>query len=390
MTTTDPAPAPAPIVPQSLIARIQGILMTPAAEWDRIEPEPATVPGLFIGYAAILAAIPAVALIIQHLLFIHWGILWGIVVAVIDYVVTLVGVFILGFIIDALAPSFGAQRSLVQAMKLAIYPYTAYWIAGILNILPVLGALAGLAGLYGLYILWLGLPKLMKSPEDKTLGYFIVSIVVAAVVNGILFAVLGAISVMAAAGAIATSAAAYSANVNHSTLAQLQNVAAQVQANAANQPPPPGSVHAVPADTLKALLPATLSGLPRTDLSATTGAAAGISGSNAEGVYADTGGDKRITLSITDMAALGAVASLASTMNVESDHETATGYDKVSKIGGRMTEEQFDNQSKTGKYSVLVANRFMVDAEGSGVAIDDLKAAVNAVGFDKLEGMAHA
>ena len=32
----------------------------------------------------------------------------------------------------------------------------------------------------------------------------------------------------------------------------------------------------------------------------------------------------------------------------------------------------------------------MVDAEGSGIAIDDLKAAVSSVGIDKLEGMAHA
>jgi hypothetical protein len=59
-------------------------------------------------------------------------------------------------------------------------------------------------------------------------------------------------------------------------------------------------------------------------------------------------------------------------------------------VDGRLTTESFDNQDRSGKYSVVVANRFVVDAEGSGVAIDDLKAAVSAVGIDKLEGMAHA
>ena len=41
----------------SLISRVQNILMKPAAEWDVIDGEAATIPGLFTGYACILAAI---------------------------------------------------------------------------------------------------------------------------------------------------------------------------------------------------------------------------------------------------------------------------------------------------------------------------------------------
>lgn len=373
--------------------------MSPAAEWDKIETESATVPGLFTGYACILAAIPALALIIQHLLFIHWGLLWVIVIAVATYVGTLVGVFVLGFIIDALAPSFGAQRSQIQAMKLAVYPYTALWVAGILNIVPVLGILALIAGLYGLYILYLGLPKLMKSPPDKTVGYFVVSIVVALVVNAVIGAIISAISVAALAGAVVGGA--YTQNgINPITgtmhvggtsvnLAQLDAAAKAMQAQANGQPAPAGAVHAVPADTLKALLPAALpAGFARTEVSATSGAAAGVGGSNAEGVY--TRGDGRITLEVTDLAAMGALAAMGGAIDLQSDRQTATGYEKVGKVDGRLTTESFDNQAKSGKYSVVVANRFVVDAEGSGVAIDDLKAAVSAVGIDRLEGMAHA
>ncbi len=50
-----------------------------------------------------------------------------------------------------------------------------------------------------------------------------------------------------------------------------------------------------------------------------------------------------------------------------------------------MTEEEFDNQGKSGKYSVLVANRFVVDAEGSGVGIDDLKGAVASIDLGRLQ-----
>jgi hypothetical protein len=187
-----------------LIARIQNILMKPAAEWDVIDREPATVAGLFTGYACILAAIPAVAVLIQLSLFGHNPIL-GAVIAILSYVSSLLGVFILAFIIDALAPSFGAQKSMVQATKLVVYSYTASWVAGILNIVPILGILAALAGLYGLYIMYLGLPKLMKSPADKTVGYFVVSIVCAIIVQIVIGVIIGAVTVAMVAGAIATT-----------------------------------------------------------------------------------------------------------------------------------------------------------------------------------------
>ena len=191
-----------------LIARVQGILMKPAAEWDVIDGEAATVPGLFTGYACILAAIPAIAVIVQHLVFIHWTIIPIIVIAAVSYVASLVGVYIMGMIIDALAPSFDGHKNQVQAMKLAVYPYTAAWVAGVLNIVPMLGILAVIAAFYGLYILYLGLPKLMKCPEDKTMGYFVVSLVVAIVVNMVIGAVIASISAMMMFGAIAGGAAA--------------------------------------------------------------------------------------------------------------------------------------------------------------------------------------
>jgi hypothetical protein len=189
-----------------LVQRVQNILMKPAAEWDVIDGEPATVAGLYTGYACILAAIPAVATVIQLALFGHNPIL-GVVIGLLGYVASLIGVFVMALIIDALAPSFGAQKSQVQALKLTVYSYTASWVAGILNIIPVLGILAALAGLYGLYIMYLGLPKLMKSPADKTVGYFVVAIVVAIVVNIIIGAIIGAVTVAMVASAVAGGAA---------------------------------------------------------------------------------------------------------------------------------------------------------------------------------------
>ncbi|HZL00390.1 MAG TPA: Yip1 family protein [Caulobacteraceae bacterium] len=378
-----------------LMARVQGILIKPAAEWDVIEAEPATIPGLFTGYACILAAIPPIALILQHLLFIHWTIIPIIVIAVLSYVVSLIGVFIMGFIIDALAPSFDGQKNSVQAMKLAVYPYTAAWVAGILNIVPILGILAILAALYGLYILYLGLPKLMKCPPEKTMGYFIVSLVVALVVNIVIGMIIGSITVMMTAGALLSGANAITqSGYQNGDLARLEAasrqmaIAGQAAAGgaAASQTANGKAVAAIDPEKLKSFLPDTAGGLPRTELSSQRAGAAGIGASNAEAVYAKD--SARITLTVTDLSAMGALAGMAGAMGVESDKQTATGYEKVGKVGGRLTTEEWDRGANSGKYGILVADRFMVQAEGSGTTIDALKSAVAAVGPDRLEGLA--
>ena len=44
-----------------IVVRVQNILLHPKQEWDVIDGESATVQSLFLGYACILAAIPAIA-----------------------------------------------------------------------------------------------------------------------------------------------------------------------------------------------------------------------------------------------------------------------------------------------------------------------------------------
>jgi hypothetical protein len=407
MTETSPATAPSTA---SIISRVQGILMTPKAEWDKIEPEAATTQGLFMGYAAILAAIPAIAQIIGGLwplcvlgICVHRNLIAVAVGAILYYVLSLVGVFIIALIVDELAPSFGGTKNRIQALKLVIYSWTAAWLAGIFAVVPFLGIL-GIVGLYSFYLLYLGVPKMMKAPEDKALGYTAVSVILGIIVYFVVALVAGGVVASATMfggttiasvnpGSVTGTVQVGNASVN---LAQLSRAAQQaeaagkaMQAQANGQPAPAGGVQAIPADTLKAMLPQSLpAGFARTEVSASSGGAAGISGSNAEGVY--TRGDGRITLEVTDMAAVGALASMATAFNVQSDRETATGYDKVTNVNGRMTEEEFDNQGKSGKYSVLVANRFVVDAEGSGVGIDDLKGAVASIDLNRLQSLGHA
>lgn len=179
-----------PVVPRALVARVKAILLKPAQEWDVIDAEPATVQSLYKSYLIYIAAISPLARLIGDVVFIHAPIIGALVQAIVSYAVWLVGAYLMGLLIDVLAPTFGGQRNPIQALKVAVYSSTASAVAGIFAIIPALSMLA-IVGLYGLYLLWLGLPKLMKVPQDKQLAYFaaiIVVLLLAILVIGLLLA----------------------------------------------------------------------------------------------------------------------------------------------------------------------------------------------------------
>jgi hypothetical protein len=413
----------------SLVARVKNILLKPAGTWAVIAVEPATAKGLYTGYAVILAAIPPVAGLIGGQVF-GYGILGvtyrppligAIVGAIFSYVLSLAAIYVLSLIIDALAPSFDGRKNHIQALKVAVYAYTAAWVAGIFSLVPALGALHFLGGLYSLYLLYLGLPTLMNAPRTKALGYTAVCVIVAiilSIVVGVVVGLLGLssmgplphINAVGAANSLGAGASndrggssagtlnigGASIDLDKLTAATRQMAAAGKQITNATDSGSAGApgaapvaaapVVAVPVDVLKGYLPESVAGYARGDVTASAGGVAGMSGSSARAEYG--AGDPHLTLTIVDLGGAAGFAAMAGALGVESDNETATGYDKVGTINGRLTSEEWDRQSKSGKYGVLVGNRFMIEASGNVAGIDDLKAAVDSVGPDKLERLA--
>ncbi|MHC3126381.1 hypothetical protein OB03_03310 [Brevundimonas sp. GN22] len=169
-----------PAIDPKLVDRVKGIILQPKLEWPVIAAEPATVKGLFTRYAMILAAIGPVCGFIGAALFgFNTGIVGSLVVAIVSYVLSLVVVYVLGIVIDALASSFGSEKNMLQSMKLAVYAYTPAWVAGVLGLVPMLAGLALLAAIYGIYLMYLGFGPLKKTPEDKLVTYTIVTVLVA-------------------------------------------------------------------------------------------------------------------------------------------------------------------------------------------------------------------
>lgn len=381
-----------------LLARVRAILTRPGPTWEVIDGERPTVGSLYVGYLIPLTAAAVIASAIGSSLIgagafgvtVKVPLVTALIDAVVVFVLSLGFAFVWALVIDALAPTFGGQKDRIQALKVVVYASTASLVAGLFSIIPMLGFVALLGGLYSLYLLYLGLPKLMKAPQEKALPYT-AAVVGVGIAIGLVCVVLLTALGLAGLGGDRLRGAEVSGTLQlpggqgSVDLGKLQDATEKMEAAAdaikSGEAPPISD-----PDSLKAYLPASVAGFTRGEVSGATAAAAGIEGAEAEGRYAK--GGAMLRLKIVDMGQAGAIASMAGAFNVKSSKESATGYEKMGVVNGRMTTESYDRASKSGEYGVLVGERFMVQARGDGVSMDDLKAAVEAVGLSRLEAAA--
>ncbi len=414
----------------ALLDRVKNICITPATEWQVIAGETTTPGTLISGYVIPLAAIGAVAGLIggsvigRTIPFVgtyRVGLTAGLAGAIFAMVAAVIGVAIVAFLINALAPTFGAEKDSAQAWKVAVYWYTPAWVAGVLNILPLLGALALLAALYGIYIMYLGLPQLMKCPKEKAVGYTAVTVVCAIVVSivvGMVGAAITGIGMMGAGamtglgGGLATSRPASEVAVDkNSPLGRLAEIgkkldesnkkmeAAQKSGDANAQVAAAfeglgtilgGGKHVDPIaiDQLKPFVPATFAGLPKTSSNAEKNGIGGLMVSKAEATYGD--GGKRVSLEITDSGGASGLMALAGWATLQQEKEDDNGFERTRKVDGRLVHEKMSKSGGTNEFGIVVGDRFMVSASSSSVDLDALRAAVGSLDLAKLESMKDA
>ncbi len=184
---------------EKIIERVKKIILSPKDALNEVKTEEMTVVGTMKEYVAILAAIPAVAhfvgrALVGHPVFGRENIFRMLIFAAISYVFTLLGVIVFGKIINALAPNFNSNKNDLNAFKLAIYSWTPAFVAGIFNIIPGMQVLSLLGAFYGLYILYIGLPILMETPQEKTLVYTVANVIVSIIVWIIIGAIASALA----------------------------------------------------------------------------------------------------------------------------------------------------------------------------------------------------
>ncbi|MBM0108658.1 YIP1 family protein [Steroidobacter sp. S1-65] len=402
-----------------LLARAKAILLAPKQEWPVIAGEPTTVADLYKGYIIPLAAIPAIFGFLQMSVIgmsmpfagtVRIGIGTGLTTMIVGYALALVMAYVMALIVDALAPTFGGQKSNIQALKVVAYAYTASWLAGIAQIVPGLGILILLAGgLYSIYLLYLGLPQTMKCPPEKAAGYTAVAIIIAIVLGFVTAAVVGSI---AGVGSMMAGSSYSSSDEDvqfdeDSPLGKMQQwgkqmeeankklEAAQQSGDQAAQEEAlkavfgaamsggSGQVESLAPDRLKAFVPDQLAGLKRSSLSAERNGAMGLQVSEAAATYSDDSG-REIRLEITDAGSAKGLLGLAGWAGVEGEKEADGRFEKTYRKNGRLIHEEWDSNDSSGEYTVVLADRFTVKVQGSAGSVGELRAAAEQVDLDEL------
>lgn len=403
----------------NLIERAKSILLQPKETWVAIDAESTDVATLFTRYAMILAAIPAVCGFIGMSLigFGGFGVtirvpfVSGLVNMVVSYVLSLVGIFVLGLIIDALAPTFGGQKNQIQALKVAVYASTAALLGGIFSLLPSLAMLGLLAALYSIYLLYTGLPVLMKNRPEKSVVYTVV-VIVAAIVVGVIIGAVSSIfiprggSLMGGAAGSAVTMNTPGGTVSIDTAGleaagkKMEEAARKMEEAQKSQDPAAiaaasgqaaaaaaaalGGGQAIAAQSLKAALPEKLAGLPRTGFDVQDGAALGLPTSQASAQYGSD--DKQLRLEIVDIGGLGQMAAMAMSMSI-GEKEDPTSAEKTWKEGGRTLHTRYEKDGSHAEFKAILKNGLVVSLEGDKVGVKDLQGFMSQVDLGALEGL---
>lgn len=401
----------------ALVDRVKSILLNPKPTWAAIEAEPATPAGLYKDYLVWLAAIPAVCGFIGMSLIgvggfgitVRVPLLLGLANLVVSYVLSLVGIYVLSLIVNALAPRFGGVQSPIQALKLTVYASTAALVGGVFSLLPVLSILGLLAALYSIYLIYTGLPVLMKNPPEKSMVYTVVVLIAGVVIGLILGAVTAlftphralmhgseGVSITTPQGKVDINTAALEAasqKMQEATrqMEQAQKdgnsaavVAAAGQAATAAMGALGGAQGNVDAQALKAALPDQLAGLPRTGLEAQNNTAAGVSVGQVSADYQKD--DKHLRVEIIDMGGMSALAQIAGM--VQGEKETNGRVEKIWQEGGRTRQEEYQKDGSSAEAKSILKNGLVVSAQGSNLSIDEVRGALGKLDLAALEGLA--
>jgi hypothetical protein len=108
--------------------------------------------------------------------------------------------------------------------------------------------------------------------------------------------------------------------------------------------------------------------------------------SKAEASYGGSG--REVTLTVTDTGGASGLTALAGWTGVQEEHEDDSSAERTYKQDGRLIHEKRSKTAEgTNELSIVLGDRFVVEAEATGVDFDTLKSAVGGLDLAKLEGM---
>ena len=139
-------------------------------------------------------------------------------------------------------------------------------------------------------------------------------------------------------------------------------------------------------EKLRERMPDSVAGERRTRIKSGVNEVPGVGGAFG-GTYteADYGsGDRKMTVKLTDMGAIGAMSV---SFGQISEEETDTRYERTWREEGRYLQLKSDNQARTVDYSIHFASGVVLEVDARGFTMDEVKAAVAAIDPKKIEAL---
>ncbi|OPF63496.1 Yip1 family protein [Hydrogenophaga sp. H7] len=407
----------------NLVERVQAILLKPKATWPVIEGEPDDIASLYKNYLVYLAGVSSLAAFIGFSLIgtgmmgIHFRvpILAGLANMVVGFVLTLVMIYVLALVANALAPSFGGQKDMGKAFKLVAYGATAGLLGGVFNLLPALSMLGLLAALYSIYLLYTGVPVMMKVPEGKALGFTAV-LIVCGIVASIVVTTVGSLfsggagmmmgGASAPAGDVSIKVPGSEVTINTAQLeeaakkmeeASKQMEAAQAKGDSEAAGKALGEMMGAAMgggqggqpfapDALQAYVPAKLAGMERTAIEARSDSAMGMTFSSVTSEFRNDAG--RVEVKVQDIGAMPALMmAMGAWAQSTVSRETQDEVEKVYKKDGVAFKEEYRKDGSSAEMSMMLANGVLIEVSGDNVNIDGVRAAMNALDVKGLSGL---
>lgn len=140
--------------------------------------------------------------------------------------------------------------------------------------------------------------------------------------------------------------------------------------------------------TLESMLPSSMPDMQRGTPEGNSNQAMGIKATSADVDFRGPN-NAHVSVSIKDVAAVSGLTALAEMAN-SNESEQGDSYEKNETIGGHRVHEKWDESSKHGELSLIVAKRYGVDVHGGNVGMDALKSALAQIDLGKLESMKDA
>jgi len=162
---------------QWVIGRAKEIILAPRTAWEQIKAEPLSTPQIFGQYVAMLAIVPAAAFYLRF--FFSRGRVWVHVVSTAVYFLLCLGVARVGArILESIGRKFEVEGESISFQKLVTFSLTPAFLGAIFLIVPWLSGLTFLIALHSLYLLYVGIPVLVRCPDEQALTFSVVGMAV--------------------------------------------------------------------------------------------------------------------------------------------------------------------------------------------------------------------